>query len=151
MAVRDKVMGMINVFTGKRKFNEAGEELMDPTPIALPVGHRRPLTLQETLAMFIRSPGFRDQVTGEEFESFEESEDFDMDDDVDPSAPYEKDFDLASVASAQHGITKPPEVTEKVSKFMEERPFRKKNRPKGGDTPAPTAKADSPPDSSTPT
>lgn len=71
----------------KQEYNDKGEELPDPHPIEVPAGFKRPPTIQEQIAMFVRSPGFREQMAGElgvkldDVESFEEANDFGVDED----------------------------------------------------------------------
>lgn len=62
------------------KYNERGEELPDDTPIELPVRFKRPPSLQEQIKAMVRTEYSR--VAEENgFESFEESDDFEVDDD----------------------------------------------------------------------
>ncbi|AFS65320.1 hypothetical protein [Dragonfly-associated microphage 1] len=63
------------------KFDEKGRELPDPTPIEIPTGFRRPETLQEQIRRLIRSEQFAAQMGRPDAESFEEANDFDVDDD----------------------------------------------------------------------
>lgn len=70
------------------KFNERGHELPDPTPVEVPIGFRRPLTLQEEIMRFVRRE--MSQIAEQQgFETFEESDDFDVDDDVMPYSRHE--------------------------------------------------------------
>jgi hypothetical protein len=74
------------------RLDETGAEILDPTPIAIPLGMERP----ETMAEMIRrlAPDIIQRMTGQEAETFEESEDFDVNDDFfDPTSPYEEVFD----------------------------------------------------------
>lgn len=74
--------------------DEAGAEVLDTTPMAPPIGFKpgsktmmeivREMVISEKLAQDARSAGY---------ETFEEAEDFDVDDDYDPHTPYENDFD----------------------------------------------------------
>lgn len=70
-----------------------GREVPDPKPVAIPAGFKRPETLQEQVARLVRTTLSR-QAEAQGFESFEESQDFDIPDDpVDPSTPFEEFFD----------------------------------------------------------
>lgn len=61
------------------KYNERGEELPDDTPIDLPLKFKRPPSLQEQIKSMVQRE--LSQVAAEQgFESFEESDDFDVDD-----------------------------------------------------------------------
>lgn len=70
-----------------------GHELPDPRPLVMPSGFRRPETLAEQVQRLVRTHISRQaQEQGEE--SFEEAEDFDIDDDqAEPNTPYEATFD----------------------------------------------------------
>lgn len=69
-------------------FNERGQEIPDPTPVSLPHGWERPLSLHEQIKRFIRSEMSQQaQLAGEE--TFEEADDFEVDEDPDPLSQYE--------------------------------------------------------------
>lgn len=78
---------------GQKKFNERGEEILDSTPMAVPVGFKRPPTLQEQIARAVRSEQFRAQMESLGMETFAEADDFDVGEDFDPKTPYEMEFD----------------------------------------------------------
>lgn len=68
----------------------------DPTPMAVPAGFKRPLTLAEQVRRLVRSERFQQEMERQGFETFEEADDFDIEDDpVDPSTPFEPFFDPA--------------------------------------------------------
>lgn len=79
----------------RAKLNDKGEEKLDPTPMAIPVGFQRPLTMEQQVARLMRSQyemqaKIRD-MTG--VETPEEADDFDIDDDpIDMTTPYEEHF-----------------------------------------------------------
>lgn len=70
-----------------------GKEYPDGVPMQPPVGYRAEPTISELIKMFVRRE--LSQVADQhEFDSFEEAEDFDIEDDpVDPLTPYERVFD----------------------------------------------------------
>lgn len=68
-----------------------GAEIPDPQPMAIPVGARRPLQLDEQIRRLLRSEEFHASMAGDE--TFEEALDFDVDDEFDPSSPYEAEHD----------------------------------------------------------
>lgn len=74
-----------------KKYNEKGEEIMDPTPINVPSSYRRPPTLQEQMARFMRAAQY--SAANQGAESFEEADDFDVGDDYDPTSPHELAYD----------------------------------------------------------
>lgn len=70
-----------------------GSERLDPKPVAIPAGFKRPETLAEQVQRLVRTQISR-EAREAGFETFEESEDFDVDDDAyEPSTPYETFFD----------------------------------------------------------
>lgn len=70
------------------EYNERGQEIPDPRPVSVPAGFQRPLSLQEEIKRFVRSELSR-QAEDAGQESFEEADDFEVDEDPDPLSPYE--------------------------------------------------------------
>ncbi len=69
-----------------------GHEVPDPSHMEIPLGFRKPETLAQQVQRLVRTNVSREaQAAG--METFEESEDFDVDDEMDPHAPYEEHFD----------------------------------------------------------
>lgn len=62
-------------------------EIPDPTPIELPVGFEHPEPLEEMIARMIRVAG--QNAAREGFETFEEADDFDVDDDETIESEYQ--------------------------------------------------------------
>lgn len=81
---------------GMCSYNERGEEILDPTPIALPVGFTRPRSLQDTMKKLVQDELIRRDLQAHEIETFEEADDFDVEE-QDPleSTPYEDCFEPA--------------------------------------------------------
>lgn len=70
-----------------------GHEILDQTPVAMPAGFKQPERLAETIQRLVRR-GLSDMAAQQGYETFEESEDFEVDDEAfDPSTPYETFFD----------------------------------------------------------
>ncbi len=69
-----------------------GHEIPDQTPLSLPLNFKRPETLAEQVQRLVRTHVSREAAAAGA-ETFEEAEDFDVDDDIDPSSPYEEHFD----------------------------------------------------------
>lgn len=78
--------------TGEVRLDEEGREIPDPTPIELPLGMKRPETLAEQVQRLVRNQ-VSQYAALHGHETFEEAEDFDIEDDLDPSTPYELEFD----------------------------------------------------------
>lgn len=74
------------------RLDEFGREVPDPRPLQIPAGFKRPETLAETVQRLVRGQLSR-QAQEQGFETFEESEDFDIGDEIDMSTPYETFFD----------------------------------------------------------
>lgn len=68
--------------------NERGWEIPDPTPVEVPLHWKRPPTLQDTIRQFIRTE-MSQQAQDQGAESFEEADDFEMDEEPDPLSAYE--------------------------------------------------------------
>lgn len=67
------------------------KEFGDPVPIAPPVGMTRPLTTEERFRRIIRSEHMARLAEAAGVDTFEEAEDFDVDDDPQPPlTPYEE-------------------------------------------------------------
>lgn len=71
------------------------QEIADPRPVEIPLGLNRPLTLKEEMRRFIREE-FSNYATTQGAPSFEEEDDFDIDDDdTMPFSKYELPEDMA--------------------------------------------------------
>lgn len=80
---------------GKRsddRIDARGRELPDPTPIAPPIGYKRAPSLAEQIREMVRSERLAQEAAAMGYETFEEADDFDVGD-LDPTSPYENDFD----------------------------------------------------------
>lgn len=69
-----------------------GWELLDPTPVAIPTGFKVPETMEQRVQRLTRT-SMSALAAEQGYETFEESEDFNIGDDIDPSTPYETFFD----------------------------------------------------------
>lgn len=75
-----------------RRLDENGHEVPDQEPVHIPAGFRRPESLAEQVQRLVRGAISRQaELAGHE--SFEEAEDFDVDDESEPTTPYETFFD----------------------------------------------------------
>lgn len=74
------------------RLDENGHEVLDPRPLQMPSGFKRPETLAEQVQRLVRtSLSAIAEANGDE--TFDEADDFDVGDDVDPHSPYETFFD----------------------------------------------------------
>lgn len=71
-----------------KNLDQRGWEIPDPTPLEVPLHWKRPPTLQDTIRQFIRTE-LSNQAVDQGAESFEEADDFDMDEEPDPLSAYE--------------------------------------------------------------
>lgn len=91
-----------------------GQEYPDPVPLEPPVGFVAPPDLMTMIRTMIRSEQFRQAADTLDFETFEESDDFDLDDDpLDPLTEYERVFEPPPEAppapgAAPQDAAKPP-------------------------------------------
>lgn len=70
-------------------FDEFGRQIPDPRPVEVPIAFQRPLSLQDEIKRFVRLE-LSKRAAAQELESFEEADDFDVDDeDPLPVTPYE--------------------------------------------------------------
>lgn len=84
---------------GKRKqLDEQGREILDPRPVAPPLGYIKQPSMVENIRAMIRSESLRHHAESEGIDTFEEAEDFDTgEDDDDPRTPYEAVFDPPAI------------------------------------------------------
>lgn len=70
------------------KYNEKHQEIPDPTPVEMPLGYERPESLESMIARMIQTVNVRAAKSGQ-VETFEESDDFETDDEPDLKSPYQ--------------------------------------------------------------
>lgn len=115
---------VVQKFFGRR-LNEKGQEVPDPTPVSVPLGYKHPPTLEERIASMVKVELSRNAVR-DGFESFDEANDFAVDDDNDPifpsSVPPDEDDDIGLAAASGDKFAQAayereyPVIREKVSK-----------------------------------
>lgn len=77
-------------------------EWPDPRPMSPPLGYIPETSLSEKIRQMVRSEHLRYAAMNSGMETFEEADDFDVDDDFDPSSPYEMFFDQPIVSAEAH-------------------------------------------------
>lgn len=85
--------------------DEKGYEIPDQTPVAVPVRMQR--YERDHIREIIRQEMSR-QAEDQGFETWEESDDFDVGDDFDPISPYEEQFDPDTGESSWNRNVEPP-------------------------------------------
>lgn len=122
-----------------RALGAHGREELDTTPKEVPLGFKRPESLEEQIKRLIQQPTFGKAVSGSsEAETFDEANDFDIDDDPpDPASEHEEFFDPV----LQRSLT-PAEVLEPARQAeLSKRTYAK--RPAKKEDPAPPEAAPS--------
>lgn len=132
-----------------RAIDPRGRETLDPTPVSVPAGFKRPETLEEQIRRLVRTEGFARAVSGsDEAESFDEADDFDVGEDTDPLTPYEEVFDptLGRTVTAAEVLQQKDRFEEQTVKRVER--AKRSVRPASAEPPAappPAEPADKPP------
>lgn len=85
------------------QFDEMGREILDPTPVEMPVGMKRPESLQQMIQRLVRAQ-ISQQAQQQGFESFEDANDFDIDEEDDlPLTVYEEMGEEPGYAESENG------------------------------------------------
>lgn len=106
------------------KYNEHGQEIPDPTPVEMPLGFKRPKPLNEVVQEIIRRELSR-QAEAEGKETWDEANDFDVDDDEFPVSPHELLDDEHEFRRAEQ------EMLDKAGKELDNARTVNKDRMKG--------------------
>lgn len=70
------------------KYDKDGRQIPDTRPVETPLNFRAPPTINQMIQQMVRTE-LSKNAQEQGFESFEESEDFDIEDDPDPVSDYE--------------------------------------------------------------
>lgn len=85
-------MSVIDQETGVVIQDENGHEIPDQTRLEVPLGFKRPETLAEQVQRLVRH-SVSEYAALHGAETFDEADDLELEDDFDPSTPYEVEFD----------------------------------------------------------
>ena len=79
----------------KENLNGQGQELLDPNPLFVPGPGDAPLSIQDQIKRALRSEKLSEAFDQKGLETFEEADDFDIEDEEDwrPFAPWEESFE----------------------------------------------------------
>lgn len=91
------------------------KEVLDPTPVAIPLKYTRMSQHNETIRAMIRSELSR-AAENADLETFEEADDFEVED-YDPRSPFEQEFEglpIAELKAKLEASKEPPPVAEKL-------------------------------------
>lgn len=89
---------------GKAVLDSDGSEILDPRPMALPIGFERPESIQDTIRRLVTDRQIKAELEASGVESFDEADDFEVEDDLPLESPYEENFD------PQHIVTREQEI-----------------------------------------
>lgn len=76
-----------------KPLNKDGSEIPNPIPMDPPIGYKKQPTMFEVMRNMIREEKIKNALEAEGYETPEESDDFDVGDEYEPTSPYEHDFD----------------------------------------------------------
>lgn len=108
----------VRLFFGRR-LNEVGQEVPDPKPVGLPIGYKHPPTLEQRIKSMIEVTLSR-QAAAAGSESFEEANDFDVDDDGPEEVFPDEDFAANDPNVKDAFEREEPVVRERLSKAKQE-------------------------------
>lgn len=90
-----------------KQLDKDGREILSPVPLAPPVGYRPEPSIFDRVRSLVRSEHLRLAAQSGGYETFEEADDFAVDDDYDPRSPYEVNFDPPPLPA---GAAPPPKA-----------------------------------------
>lgn len=104
-------------------------EIPDQTPVEMPLGYERPESIESMIARMVRSVS--EQAGREGAETFEEADDFDMDDDSEIVSPYQMSQMEEELPTYDRKHTKDitPERDNGESRASEETPEKQEAKP----------------------
>lgn len=105
MSIREKPQIDVSEYAVKldeRRQTDDGKEIPSDVPMAPPVGFVRQPSMVEHMRAMVRSELLRQHVEAQGLETFDEADDFDIPDDLEPQSGYENDaqFEPALVKQA---------------------------------------------------
>lgn len=119
--------------------NDQGDEMVSSKPMSASLKVQRRESIEEMLARLIRSEDHRRALQSADIETFDEADDFDVNDDMDLSSPYEEDFDHARIAAVDKGLVKAPdakaakEAKSRLKAYYEAKTAKKKTDDESGE------------------
>lgn len=95
-----------------QRHNEAGEEILDPTPMQPPLGYKKSLSLSEQIRQQVQLSLIERLESEMEPETEEEADDFEIGDDYEPLSKHENDH-VPTLAQLK---AKAKEINEQIRK-----------------------------------
>lgn len=128
-----------------KRFNDRGEEILDPTPMAPPLGYKRQPSLYEQIQAAVRQSKLDEMYSLEETE--EEADDFEVGDDFEPMSEHENEH-MPTLANLKKEAAR---LNDEIKKAQKEAALKKAQETlaeKGGAKapPPPTTNSDAPAD-----
>lgn len=115
--------GLRHMFLDKRR-----REKPDPIPMQPPIGYKKQPSLSDQIRDMVRSEHLARQLAAQGVETFDEADDFDIPDDpIDPSTPYEGDFEGDARQAVLDAVAPQPREYGSVEEFLRENPNVKIN------------------------
>lgn len=116
------------------KYTADGRELPDPTPVEVPAGWRQPESVESMLARMVRTK-VSELAEKEGLETFEEANDFDIEDEDEPLTAHEQqDMKLEALADEKRRLDETEDAfneeqkQSKIREEVEERREKKRRR-----------------------
>jgi len=129
--------------TNMKRFNAKGEELLDPTPMAPPLGYKRQPSLYEQIQAAVRQSKLDELYQLEETE--EDADDFEVGDDFEPFSEHENEH-MPTLANLKKEADRINAEIKKAQKEAALEAAQKTLEEKGGRSPPPkdTSNSDAP-------
>jgi len=86
--------------------DEYGREKPNPTPLEPPVGYKKRESIADQMRAMIKQASYEAAMAGAETE--EEANDFDVDEEFDPTSPWENDFEVNPAYEAMLALQSAP-------------------------------------------
>lgn len=128
---------MLNFLFGAKKTpktirqDKYGHETLDPTPMALPLDHEIPESIEDKIKRLIASERFQQSMEAQGYETFDEADDFDVGDDfeAEPNSQWELSADQESFRRSPPKKTKTQAKPENKPEALEEPKSTEKTPP----------------------
>lgn len=124
---------------GYKGYDENGGQMVSSIPVRLPVGFVHKDNFAERVRSIVRSERLKAEAEAMGAETFEEADDFEIaDDPVDPSTPYEADFDAptpAEIKRQERERAKREDIEDNYRRARESRGLDERTKGKGKGAP----------------
>lgn len=90
--------------TGRSFIAPDGSEHPDPNPMELPIGFERPESIQDLIKRLVTDRVIQKELDDAGLETFDEADDFDVEDEYHVDSPYEEQFDPSGIVARSQEI-----------------------------------------------